>query len=208
MSNVHNPDADTVDGQHASEIGVEDHSELTGVGTDNHHTRPAPGTGLSEDANGNFDVTRGWTFDGSKSVTGVGSGTYTTYSLSGTYDEVRAVVEFTNNGSTGEQAQLRVNGVTSADYDSRYNNGNNDTGASYWFAAKLPPNVTRTIRWGFEGRFSGTDATAWMVNRGRYSGDMPGGDLNRSAVSSPLSSFAISLPNSYDATIKVWGRDD
>lgn len=44
------------DGTTWQPAGVDDHSQLTGVTAAQHHTRPAAGAGITEDANNNLDV--------------------------------------------------------------------------------------------------------------------------------------------------------
>jgi hypothetical protein len=73
----------------------------------------------------------GWRVDPTGIVSGTGSASVT-YPLSGRYDRVRLVADFWTESSNNISLSLRVNGVSTADYEVLESGSNQRTGLSSW----------------------------------------------------------------------------
>lgn len=179
-----------------------DHPNFTNVGSNDHHSRPSAGVGLTE-TGGAFDSELGWVYEGTTTLNKTGS--FQTISLSQSYDDVRLHFRNLLNGDGSGNyttVNMQVNGVTDG-YYYRYSDGATGTSSGSWPLADP--------RSGFpfagETRVSGGDTVSVGSAYETYTSAIEGGEcynasgqVSQVSLGSSISGYTIT------GEVEIFGR--
>lgn len=166
-------------------------------------TLPASITGDADTVDGKHANQIGgvWTHDGTETVTGVTSNTYT---LAGTHDAVYVLFQVENTSTVGAQIDLYFNGETAGNYNHINTSGTETSGDTTIPQILHPTDGGHSVgHFWVDGRWTAylRGGTTQRVGNNRTQG------WHNNTVTSPLDTFTLESAESFDLSVDVFGRD-